>query len=131
MFAPKCSRANPRAWLGRASKSLDLAVDGEALKRLRLDLAHALPRQAEASPNLVEGFRIRVAVHSVAELQHVLLAFGQRAHRSMQCLFREPDVNLLFEIVLRCCDDVAEGRIALVAERLVEARDRTSALAQP
>src|SRR5438552_1587585 len=61
-------------------QGLDLALDGEPLERLRLDLAHPLPRQSERPPDLLERLRIGVAVHPVAQLQDVALALREGVH---------------------------------------------------
>src|SRR4051794_39494419 len=126
-------RSVPRSAPHRASRSrakrLDLAVHREPAERLRLDLAHAFAREPEAPADLVKRLRIVVAVHAVAQPEDVLLAFRQLAHRAPERLLGEADVELLLEVVLRRCDDIAERRVAVVAQRLVEARHRARPLA--
>src|SRR5207253_11164680 len=106
----------------------DLALDGEPLERLRLDLAHALAGQPERPADLLERLRIGVAVHPVAELHDLALALRRRVHRAAQRLLGEADVHLLLDRRPVRGDQLAEPRVALAADRLVEARDRPGSL---
>ena len=52
---------------------LELTALAEALKRPRLELPHALPRDSEPPADLVERDGVAVAVQAVAELDYLLL----------------------------------------------------------
>src|SRR5215210_1832486 len=102
----------------------DLASLGEPLQGLGLDLPYALSCQPELLPDLLERLRIAVAVHAVAELDHVAFALRQGVDRTADGVLREADVHFLGRLGRLSGDQVAEARVALCADRLVEARDR-------
>ena len=92
------------------------------MEGLRFDLADAFARQAEAAADLVQGLRVVVAVQSVAELEHVLLAFREPLDGAPQGLLRQADLDLLLDVLSVGGDQVSERRVAVAAERAVEAR---------
>src|SRR6266540_5554821 len=111
--------------LGRGlGESLDLAPFGEPPERLCLDLPDALPRETERAADLLERFRIRVAVHPVAELHDLPLPVGEGLDGATDGLLRKADVQLLGRLGLLAGEEVAELRVSLVPDGLVEARDR-------
>src|SRR5437763_8502803 len=127
-----CMTRGPEVWAKYPSdrlQRLDLALDCEPLERLRLDLAHPLPRQSERPPDLLERLRVGVAVHPVPQLQDVARALREGVHVSAERLRGEADVDLLLDRGSVGGDEVAELRVAVASDRLVEARDRTSSLA--
>src|SRR5918912_1802203 len=109
-------------------KRLDLSLHGQPLERLRLDLTDALARHAERAADLLERLRVGVAVEPVAELEDVPLALREVLERAVQHLLLEAHVHLLLDTCLRGRDDVAELRPVVLADRLVEARDRPRGL---
>src|SRR5919202_5484773 len=118
-------RVIPSAW----QKRLDLSLHGQPLERLRLDLADALPRHAKRAADLLERLRVGIAVEPVAELEDVALALGEILERAVQRLLLEADVHLLLGRLLRGRDQLAEPRALVLADGLVEARDRPRRLA--
>src|ERR671933_159234 len=74
---PRRRRRAGAAAGSRRQQRLDLALDGQALERLRFDLADALARHAERAADLLERLRIGGAVEAVAELEDVALALRQ------------------------------------------------------
>src|SRR5207248_3004428 len=93
----------------------------QAPERLNLDLAHALARQAETPADLLERLRLGVR-EPVAENQDLALAPRQRRERLLQRLAPERHLDLLVRERAVAGDEVAEHRVLLVADRLVEAR---------
>src|SRR6266545_150449 len=115
--------------LGDVLERFDLAVDRELLERVRLDLAHPLAREAELPPDRLQRGRVAVAVEPVSELDNLALAVGQLSDCAVQDLLLEADRDVLLRRRLLARDQVAEHALALVAERLVETRDRPRRLA--
>ena len=75
--------------LGGAER-FELAVERQPLERVHLDLADALTRQPELLADLLERFRLRVAVEAKAQLEHVLLPVRElrnSANRPARVLF--------------------------------------------
>src|SRR6185503_2461310 len=87
----RCRDAQP---LGGA-ESFDLALNGEPLERVGLDLAHALARDAQATADLLERGGLDVSVQAVAELDHVALALRQLGDGAPEDLHVEADRDLL------------------------------------
>src|SRR5205807_9094218 len=123
-------RGERRAARGSSRKQrLDLALDGQPLERLRLDLAHPLARQPERPADLLERLRVGIAVEAVPQLEDVALPLGQLVEGAVEGLLLEADVHLLLEALSGGRDQLAELRPAVLADRLVEARDRARGLA--
>jgi len=61
--------------LGGVGHRVELAVDGEALERRGLDLAHALARDSQLPADRLERLRVAVAVQAVAKLHDLALTF--------------------------------------------------------
>src|SRR5437763_10194772 len=102
------------------SDGLHLAQRCESAQRVELDLADALAREAEPAADLLEGLRLRL-VEPVTELEHLPLAVRQRRERLRERLAPERDLDLVLRKRPVAGDEVAEGRVLLVADRLVEA----------
>src|SRR6185295_2616893 len=111
---------------GTPAECRNLPALSEPPQRLRLDLPHALARDPELPPDLLERLRIPITVHPVAQLLDVALAFGQRLHCLPDSVLRETDVHLLRRLGTLAGDQVAEARVAFLTERPVQARDGAS-----
>src|SRR5919197_3383843 len=98
------------------------------LECARLELPHPLGRNPKAATGLAERCGL-VAVDAVAQLNHVALALGQPLQRAPHALLPQAHLHLLFGLRLVARDQLAERRLALLAHRLVEARDRAGGLA--
>src|SRR5207253_5651228 len=73
--------------------------------------------------DLLERLRLRL-VEPVAELEHLPLAVRQRGERLRERLAPKRHLDLVLGKRTIAGDEVAEGRVLLVADRLVEARGR-------
>src|SRR4051794_16381397 len=97
---------------------------GEALKLLEglvLDLADALARDVERAPDLVERARV-LAAEAVAELEDAALAVGEVLQGLAQRLLGEDLGGALVRgLGALVGDELAELRLLLVADRLLEA----------
>src|SRR5262245_28093475 len=93
----------------------------ELLQRVVLDLPDALARHTERASDFLEGTR-RSAVEPEAELDHLPLAFGERAQRAVDVLAAQRKLRGV-EGRLGCLvlDEVAERALLLFADRLLEA----------
>src|SRR5919109_634556 len=99
-----------------------------SLKPVRAPRSRAASR-AERAADLLERLRVGIAVEPVAELEDVPLALGQLREGAVQHLLLEAHVHLLLDALVRGGDDVAELRPVVVADWLVEARNRARGLA--
>src|SRR5207249_2883230 len=102
---------------------LHLAKAREPPEGLHLDLPDALAREPEPAPDLLERLRLVVG-EPVAEDEHLPLALTQRRERRGERLAPQRQLDLLLRQRPVAGDEVAEGCILLVADRLVEARRR-------
>src|SRR5439155_17899159 len=116
-----CGARSRRAALVR--DGLNLAQVREPSERFDLDLADALPCQAEPAADLLERLRL-VVVEAVAEHEHHPLTLAERGERLLQRLAAQGDFDLLLGQRPLPGDEVAEKGVLLVADRLVEARRR-------
>src|SRR5881392_4249720 len=117
---PRCRSSTARASERETGDRFHLAQARETLERLRLDLTHALARQAEPPADLLEGLRLGV-VEAVPEDEDTPLALGQSRQRRSQRLAAKRDLDLLLGEHAVAGDEVSEDRILLVADGLVEA----------
>src|SRR3954447_18760985 len=128
---PSPTRGTGMPWTTRVNGVLgdvpELLRLGEALKlleRLVLDLADALARDVERPADLVERARV-LAAEAVAQLEDAALAVGQvlegLAQRFLGEDLRRALVRRLGALV---GDELAELRLLLVADRLLEADRR-------
>src|SRR5215210_703042 len=121
------SRSRP-ATLGRVAKRGEIAALRQSLERVFLDLAHTLGGDAELATGLAERRRLATA-QSETELDHVALALGQAVDR----LLDRARTGVRDDLVLRVGrvrgEQVAERRLAVVPDRLVETGERTRRLA--
>src|SRR5712691_8035755 len=99
---------------------LHLAQTGEPSERLELDLADTLAREAEALADFLECLRFLVD-ESVAQDEHHPLAVRQRLQRYGERLAAQRHFDALLGQRLVSGDEVAEHRVLLLADRLVEA----------
>src|SRR5207344_68495 len=93
----------------------------ETAEGVELDLAHALSGQAEALADLLERLRLLVD-EAVAQHEHVPLALGQRLERNREGLAAQRALDAFLGQRLVAGDEVAEDRVLVLADRLVEAR---------
>src|ERR687886_2776718 len=93
----------------------------QLLQRLVLDLPDALARHVERAAHLVERPRM-LAAEAVPELEDAALAVGEVLQRLAQRLLRE-DLGgaLVRRLGALVGDELAELRLLLVADRLLEA----------
>src|SRR5215218_3543049 len=110
--------------LRHIAKLLRLGEALELLERLVLDLADPLARDVERPPDLVERARVLPA-QPVAQLEHAALAVREVLQRLAQRLLRE-DLGGALVGRLRALvgDELAELRLLLVADRLLEGDGR-------
>src|SRR5215212_5906371 len=133
--ARRFSSISRRSWSSRSSsvvgssmsgalcglQAFDLAGGREPLERLGLELADALRRQPHAAPGLAQRRRV-VAVHAEAQLHDLALAVGQLVERAVERLRAQAHLDLLLGLRVVARHDVAERGLAVLADRLVEAR---------
>src|SRR5919202_1663486 len=91
-----------------------------------LDLARA---HVEPPGGLADGDRIAIAVQAEAQLDDLALRLGQLVHDGAHSVLAQRDLDLLLGRRAAAGQQVAEGGLALLADRLLEARDRARALA--
>jgi predicted ATPase/class 3 adenylate cyclase len=112
-----------RTGLAAVAKTLRFGQGLEALERAVFDLADALARDAERTPDLLERERL-AAEQAVAELDHLPVPVRQRIERPLHVLPSERERRRvergLGAVVL---DEVAELALLLLADRLLQ-RDR-------
>src|SRR4051812_24843988 len=107
-----------------SADELHLAQRGEAAERLDLDLADALTRETEPAADLLERLRLGV-LEPVAQDEDAPLAFGEDGERVRKRLATQRRLDLLLGEWAVALDEVAEDRVLLVTDRLVEARRRS------
>src|SRR5204862_8350428 len=105
-----------------------MAVEGEVLERLRLDLADALARDPQLPADRLERLRVGIAVQAVTEPDDSLLALRQLGDRLAERLLLQAVGDLLLRRTLVAADELAERALVARAHRLVEARDRAGRL---
>src|SRR5829696_1544901 len=92
----------------------------QLLQRVVLDLPDPLTRDAERAADLLERAR-RVAVEAVAHLDHVSLPWRQRRQRIVDVLSPQRQRRRVERgLGLLVWDEVAERRLLLLADRLLE-----------
>src|SRR3954452_10447325 len=128
------TRARSRAWaercrrLSRVAQSGEIAALRQPLERVFLDLAHALGGDAELATGLAERCRLANAA-AETELDHVALALGQAVDRFLDRARAGVRDDLVLRVGRVRGEQVAERRLAVVPDRLVEARERPGGLA--
>ena len=122
-------RGRAEAGLRGLAQRRELAHPAEPAERARLDLAHALGRDAELAADLAQRRRL-AAGDPVAQLDDLALALGQLAERGAQRLGAQRDVDLVLGRRRVGRQQVAERGVLLLAERPVERRDRARGVAQ-
>src|SRR4029079_3541319 len=113
---------------GRVRDRVELAVQGEALERCGLELAHAHSRDTQLPADRLERLRVAVAVQAVAKLHDLALTFRQLVDGTAQRLLLEAVGDLVLRRLLVGRDELAERPLALGPDRLVEARHSTGDL---
>src|SRR5215211_1119639 len=108
--------------LRRLPQGLDLAPGREPLQRLRLELTYALRGQPQLAAGLAERLGIDRAVDPVAQLDDVPLGLRQLLDRPPQRLLPQTHLDLFVRRALAALEQLAERRLALLADRSVEAR---------
>src|SRR5919202_1516187 len=91
-----------------------------------LDLARA---HVEPPGGLADGDRIAIAVQAEAQLDDLALRLGQLVHDGAHSVLAQRDLDLLLGRRAAAGQQVAERGLALLADRLLEARDRARDLA--
>src|SRR3954471_20349850 len=109
---------------GRSADELHLAQRGETAERVDLDLADAFARETEPAADLLERLRLGV-LEPVPKDEHTPLALRQDGPRGRPRLAAQRRLDLLLGQRPVALDEVAERRVFLVPDRLVEARRRT------
>src|ERR1700758_4066581 len=115
-FGELPSRVDAARLLRRRAERRDLALAGQTLQRLQLDLPNALARDSHLAADLLERLRVGVAVHAVAELDHLLLAVGQPLDRAPQRLLAQAENDLLLDVAGLVGDELAERGVALASD---------------
>src|SRR5262245_16735147 len=108
-----------RRTVGLSRHVLHLTQRCEAPERLQLDLTDALAGEPETAPDLLERLRLGV-VEAVTQRQDLTLALLERAQRGRQRLRAKRDLDLLLRQRVVARDEVAEDRVLLLADGLVE-----------
>src|SRR5579862_1532030 len=103
---------------------LHLSQVRKAAQRLELDLPDSLAREAEPLADLLERLRLLVD-EAVAEDEHLPLALRQRAEREHERLAAQRDLDPVLGQRVVAGDEVAERRVVLLTDRLVERCGRT------
>src|SRR5262249_33551740 len=114
--------------LSRFAQSDELRALREALQSALLDLAGALGRNAELATGLRQRLRLTVA-GAETHLDHVTLRLRELGDGGEQRLGLQRLVDLLVHGRRLDRQQVAEGGVAVVANRLVERNDRAIGLA--
>src|SRR5207253_10200813 len=110
------SRPDANSWRLRGRG--EVFVGGEPAKRLGLDLAHALAREAELLADRLERGRT-VADETEAERDHIALAVRQLGDRAAHRVVAERCVRLVLRRRTGRGEEVAERRVAVGADRRV------------
>src|SRR5262249_50984846 len=116
-------RARPSAlpaYLVTARDGFHLVQRRQALQRLDLDLPDAFGGEAQPPSDLLERLRLVAAADPVAQDYHRPLALGQRPQRIRELLGPQRRFDDLVGEGPLAGDEVAEGRVVLGADRLVE-----------
>src|SRR5205085_8683386 len=92
-------------------------------QRLDLHLPYTLARESQAAADLLERLRLRVD-EAVAQDDHLAFAPRQRGQCLLQRFASQRHLDLLVRQRAVAGDEVAEDRVLLVADGLVEARRR-------
>src|SRR3954468_20989110 len=115
-------------WLRGFVQRRQLTRLGEAPESVLLDLANPLGADAEAAAGLAERSGL-LAAEAEAQPDNVTLALGQ-AHDGLLDRGRAGVLDdLVLDQRLLCRDQLAEGRLAVLADGLIEARQRAGRLA--
>src|SRR5829696_9740636 len=105
------------------AQRIQLAGAGQRGQRLLLELTHPLGREAEAAAGLAQRSRC-LAVDAEAKLDDVALALGQLRYGALHRLHAGRLGDLVGRLGTIVGQQVTEGGLAVLADRLVEARDR-------
>src|SRR5919198_1962640 len=107
----------------------EVAAVCEAPQRLRLDLPHALAREPELLANLLQRRRLAVVADPESELEHAPLALGQVRERPLDRVLPQRHGRLFLGRGILGGEQLAERGLAVAADRLVDARDDATRLA--
>src|SRR5947209_15507883 len=134
MPAPRSSgrTARPR-WaalsLGRVAHSLELGAAREPPQPLVFELSRALGRNPQRAAGLPQRARLR-SDKAETQLDHVALGVGQAAHQLADALFALRLSNLSCGLGPIASQQISQRCLAVLADWLVEARDRAVQLPQ-
>src|SRR5215210_2638266 len=105
------------------AQRIQLTGAGQRGQRLLLELANPLGREAKPAARLAQ-WRGGLAVDAEPQLDHVSLAFGQLRDGSLNRLHAGRLGDLVGRLGAIVGEQIAEGGLAVLTDRLVEARDR-------
>src|SRR5215213_4153130 len=105
------------------AQRIQLAGAGQRGQRLLLELAHPLGREAEAATGLAQRSR-GLAVDAEAKLDHIALALRQLRDGPLDRLHARRLGDLFGRLRAIVGQQVTEGGLAVLADGLIEARDR-------
>src|SRR3954452_19459248 len=105
------------------AQRIQLTGAGQRGQGLLLELANPLGREAEAAARLAQ-WRGGLAVDAEPQLDHVALALGQLRDGSLNRLHAGRLGDLVGRLGAVVREQVAEGGLAVLTDRLVEARHR-------
>src|SRR3954447_1659667 len=108
---------------GASGRVDDRLVGGEAAQGVGLDLAHALPRDAELLADLLERGGL-AAAEAEAQRDHVALPLGQLGDRAAHRIGAHRALDLVLGGRAAGGEQVAEARVAVGADRGVRRGDR-------
>src|SRR5436190_11374025 len=129
--AVRTGLSTPLSVLGHVAQRDRLGQRAELLQALVLDLADPLARDVERAADLVQRARV-LAVEPVAQLEHAPLAQAQAPEHARQRRLTHFDLGgVLGQRLALVGEEVAELRLLLVADRLLQRDRRLRAAADP
>src|ERR1700710_340488 len=109
--------------LGGFAQRVQLTGAGQRGQRLLLELTDALGREAQATPGLTQRGR-SLAVDAEAQLDDVALTLGEGGDGALHSLHARALRDFLGRLGAIVGQQIAKGGLAVLTDRLVEARHR-------